>query len=156
MVDQTPVLAEATATIPAICTLSPRDIPVAVALWHAASLTRPWNDPTADAHRALSPENPNSTILGAYDQHSSLIGTIMVGHDGHRGWIYYLAVSSSCQKQGVGVKLMTAAERWLAPHVPKVMLLIREDNQAARGFYDRIGYEESRVAVFQKVLEGGM
>jgi hypothetical protein len=63
----------------------------AVALWHEAGLTRPWNDPDADLARAMRAEN--ATVLAARDEGGALLGTAMVGHDGHRGWVYYLAVS---------------------------------------------------------------
>ena len=62
----------------------------AVALWRETGLTRPWNDPYADLARALA--GPTSTVLGAQDADGCLVGTVMVGHDGHRGWVYYLAV----------------------------------------------------------------
>jgi hypothetical protein len=54
----------------------------AVRLWERAGLTRPWNDPFQDARRALT--GPSSTVLAATDG-DALIGTAMVGHDGHRG-----------------------------------------------------------------------
>lgn len=78
----------------------------------------------------------------------------MVGHDGHRGWVYYLAVWPDWQKRGIGEKSMRAAEEWLRPKVPKVMLLVREGNEAAVGFYGRCGYERSCVVVFQRRLDG--
>jgi len=78
----------------------------------------------------------------------------MVCHDGHRGWVYYLAISPDHQKRGVGEKLMRAAEEWLKPKVPKVMLLVGEDNEAAMGFYARCGYERSSSVVFQRRLDG--
>ena len=64
--------------------LTALDRDAAVALWHATGLTRPWNDPHADFDRAQA-------VLGAFDG-DELIGTAMVGHDGHRGWVYYLGV----------------------------------------------------------------
>jgi len=135
-----------------ITPLQPSEINDAVALWHQVNLTRPWNDPSTDALRALN--SSSSTILAARIASSSaLAGTVMVGHDGHRGWVYYLAVSSDCQKRGIGETLMRAAEDWLRPHVPKLMLLVREDNEVALGFYGKCGYERSGVAVFQRRLD---
>jgi ribosomal protein S18 acetylase RimI-like enzyme len=132
-----------------ISVLQDADIEAAVTLWEKTHLTRPWNDPHADARRALSA--PCSTILAAH-QSGTLVGTVMVGHDGHRGWVYYLAVAPHCQHHNIGSQLMQAAEAWLRPHVPKVMILVRRDNSAAQGFYERLGYEVSDVAVLQRNL----
>ena len=83
------------------------EVDMAVALWNSVNLTRPWNDPYADAVRAL--HSASSTILAAW-QDTKLVGTVMTGHDGHRGWVYYLAISSDHQKQGIGGQSMAAAE----------------------------------------------
>src|SRR5215831_9497534 len=82
----------------------------AVALWHATGLTRPWNDPDADLRRAL--DGPTSTVLAATEG-GDLVGTAMVGHDGHRGWIYYLAVDPARRGAGIGRQLVEACERWI-------------------------------------------
>ena len=122
----------------------------AVALWQACGLTRPWNDPHADLALALS--SPGSTILaGRVDDR--LVATVMVGCDGHRGWVYYLAVDPECRHAGHGVTMMKAAEGWLkACGAPRLNLMVRADNAAAVGFYEAIGYAASDVMVLQKVL----
>jgi ribosomal protein S18 acetylase RimI-like enzyme len=117
----------------------------AVALWLAAGLTRPWNDPVADLDRALA--GPSSTVLAALGDDGGLVGTVMVGHDGHRGWLYYLAVDEARRGEGIGRALVAAAEAWVADAVPKVQLMIRADNVAAVAFYERLGYERSDVTV---------
>jgi ribosomal protein S18 acetylase RimI-like enzyme len=117
----------------------------AVALWHAAGLTRPWNDPAADLDRALA--GPSSTVLGAFGDDGGLVGTVMVGHDGHRGWLYYLAVATARRGEGIGRALVAAAEAWTVPFVPKIQLMVRADNAAAAAFYEALGYERSDVAV---------
>lgn len=122
----------------------------AVALWDAAGLTRPWNDAAADCRRAL--RGPDSTVL-ALDDERGLAGTAMVGHDGHRGWVYYLAVAEHCRSRGFGVALMRACERWVADRgIPKLQLMVRSDNVDARGFYDALGYDLQDVAVFGRRL----
>lgn len=75
--------------------LSPARIDAAVALWRDAGLTRPWNDPHEDLRRALG--DPASTILAGV-QDDVLVATAMVGHDGHRGWVYYLAVRADARR----------------------------------------------------------
>ncbi len=130
--------------------LADAEISAAAALWEAAGLTRPWNDPVADAQRALA--GPASTILVARHD-GTLIGTVMTGHDGHRGWVYYLAVAAPAQRQGVARRLMAAAEAWCAAAgVVRLNLMVRADNAGVIGFYDRLGYRQSDVVVLQKDL----
>jgi ribosomal protein S18 acetylase RimI-like enzyme len=124
---------------------------VAVLLWEEARLTRPWNDPRADIRRALA--SPASTVLaGRID--GRLIATAMVGFDGHRGWVYYLAVAASEQGQGLGRQMMRAAETWLGEHgAPKLNLMVRADNSATQNFYKKLGYKVSDVVVLQRELD---
>ncbi len=122
----------------------------AIALWHKTGLTRPWNDPEADLNRAL--EGPDSTVIGATDG-EALMATVMVGHDGHRGWVYYLAADPAAQGQGLGRKMMDASENWiLAQRIPKLQLMVRQDNAAAIGFYQKLGYTDAEVVVLGKRL----
>jgi hypothetical protein len=60
-------------------------------LWAETGLTRPWNDPPRDFRQAV--EGPTSAVLGLREE-SELVGTVMVGFDGHRGWIYFFAVKT--------------------------------------------------------------
>jgi ribosomal protein S18 acetylase RimI-like enzyme len=123
-----------------------------VALWIEAGLTRPWNDPVADFQRALA--GPTSAVLG-YKQDNELIGTVMVGNDGHRGWVYYLAVGKLHQRKGIGSELMGAAEEWLRENgAVKVQLMVRSENESVLNFYDNVGYETSEVKVLSRWLDG--
>jgi ribosomal protein S18 acetylase RimI-like enzyme len=122
----------------------------AVALWHDAGLVVPWNEPRADLERALA--GPSSTVLAA-TENGALLGTAMVGHDGHRGWVYYLAVAASCRGHGVGRALMRTCERWLVQRgVPKINLMVRGSNDAVQGFYDAVGYGRDDVVVRSRRL----
>ena len=124
----------------------------AVALWHAVGLTRPWNDPEQDLARAL--RGPDSTVLAALDG-ERLVGTVMVGHDGHRGWIYYLAVAADEQRHGWGRRLVQECERWVRDRgIPKLQLMVRGDNDRAVRFYAALGYEPARVQVLGRRLDG--
>lgn len=119
-----------------------------VALWEAAGLTRPWNDPRGDFELALT--TATSVILLA-ETEAALRGSVMVGFDGHRGWAYYLATAPGCRGQGIGRALMTAAENWLkALGSPKIQLMVRGDNASARGFYNSLGYELQDVVTMGK------
>lgn len=121
-------------------------------LWTRVGLTRAWNDPIADFHRAL--DGPTSTVLGAR-RDGALIGAVMVGHDGHRGWVYYLAVDSQYRGEGIGSALIAAAEQWLRNRgAVKIQLMVRSGNDDALGFYDKIGYEQNDVKVLSRRLDG--
>lgn len=113
----------------------------AVDLWRETGLTRPWNDPLADLRRAV--DSPAATVVAAMDD-GRVLGTAMVGHDGHRGWVYYLAVSPRLQRAGIGRQLMDACERWLSGKVPKLQLMIRRENESAGRFYEQLGYVPRR------------
>lgn len=123
----------------------------AVDLWHEVGLTRPWNDPVADLARALA--GPASTVLAACDGDTRLLGTAMVGHDGHRAWVYYLAVQPSSQGQGLGRALMQACERWAREHgMPKLQLMVRRANEGVLAFYEALGYTDDEVVVLGRFL----
>jgi ribosomal protein S18 acetylase RimI-like enzyme len=123
----------------------------AVQLWRTCGLTRPWNDPDADLARAL--DGPSSTVLAGVEE-GELLGTVMVGHDGHRGWVYYLAVEPRCRGRGLGRELMAAAESWLDEQgVPKLQLMVRADNAAVIEFYERLGYADQQVVVLGRFLD---
>ena len=78
----------------------------------------------------------------------------MVGNDGHRGWVYYLAVAKAHERRGIGSELMRAAEEWLRIRgAVKVQLMVRSANEPALDFYDRVGYEHNDVKVLSRWLE---
>nr|KEP23647.1 acetyltransferase [Georgenia sp. SUBG003] len=120
-----------------------------VALWQACGLTRPWNDPRADLDQARA--GATSTVLVAR-QGSAVVGTVMAGVDGHRGWLYYLGVDPREQGRGLGSALLRAAEAWLgAAGARKVQLMVRGGNPAA-DFYHGRGYSEQDCVVLGRWL----
>ena len=126
------------------------DVTAAVALWEEAELTRPWNDAVADFRRALA--SSSSTVLGLRED-GRLVGTAVVGWDGHRGWVYYLAVAKSHRGRGLGRELMTAAEKWLkAVGAPKIQFMVRAENDAVVAFYDHLGYVPQYCVVLGRRL----
>ncbi|WP_199555548.1 GNAT family acetyltransferase [Sandaracinobacteroides hominis] len=130
--------------------LDARQREAAAALWEACGLTRPWNDPRADFDRAASADN--AAVLG-FCEGPALLGTVMVGEDGHRGWVYYLAVAPAARGAGLGAQLMAAAEAWLQERgLPKLNLMVRTENKAVIAFYTAQGYALSEVTVLQKSL----
>lgn len=132
----------------AIRPLVDSDVEAVVGLWRNAGLTRPWNDPREDIRRARAvwPD----LLLVAVDG-DEVVGSVMAGYDGHRGWLYYLASSRS--GEGIGRSLVAEAEtRLVALGCPKVMLMVRPDNGAVLDYYDAIGYVREGTAVTGKRL----
>jgi ribosomal protein S18 acetylase RimI-like enzyme len=126
------------------------DEPAVVALWRAAGLTRPWNDPHRDIARKLTVQ-PELFLVGELD--GELIAAAMAGYDGHRGSVYYLAVSPAHQRRGHARALMAEIERRLeALGCPKLNLMVRQDNRGVLEFYARLGYEEAAVVTLGKRL----
>lgn len=121
-----------------------------IGLWERCQLTRPWNDPRKDISRKLNGQ-PNWLLVGLVDD--EIVASVMVGYDGHRGWINYLAVDPACRRQGLGRLLMQDVERrLLALGCPKINLQVRIDNSQAIGFYESIGYTQDAVVSFGKRL----
>lgn len=130
----------------------PADTEAAVALWHEAGLTRPWNDPLRDIERKLA-EQPELFLVAEDIADHTLIATVMAGTDGHRGWLYYLAVAGSARRRGVATALIAEAERLLEGRgCPKVMLMVRRDNAAVTAMYEALGYDQDEVLVLGKRL----
>jgi ribosomal protein S18 acetylase RimI-like enzyme len=140
--------------VPALAIADIRDADVAtvIALWQACDLTRPWNDPASDI--ALARRGPNSTVLIGRDG-DTIVATAMVGHDGHRGWVYYVAADPALRGKGYGRAIMNAAEEWLhAAGIAKLQLLVRPENSGVAAFYQSIGFGEQKILFFTKWLDG--
>lgn len=121
-----------------------------VALWQECGLTRPWNDPHADIARKLA-EQPELFLVGTVG--AELVATAMAGFDGHRGWVYYLAVAPGRRKQSYGRALMQEAERLLMERgCPKLNLQVRASNAGVVEFYRRLGYVQDEVLSLGKRL----
>ena len=128
------------------------EVEAVVALWARCGLTRPWNDPHQDI--ALARATPHADVL-VLAEAAGLTAAVMVGHDGHRGAVYYLGVDPDHAGTGRGRALMTAAEDWLrARGVWKINLLVRASNAAVIGFYEALGYGDQDCRVLGKRLDG--
>ena len=123
-----------------------------IALWAVCGLLKPWNDPVADI--ALARKNPTSDILVA-EKDGKIVASAMAGFDGHRGWVYYVAVLPEARGAGAGKQVMAAAETYLRSlGCPKVELMVRGNNETAIGFYEAIGYDvEDRVLMANWLVE---
>jgi ribosomal protein S18 acetylase RimI-like enzyme len=137
----------------AIAPIEDADVADVIALWQRCGLTRPWNDPAANI--ALARKGANATVLTGRDG-SAIVATAMVGHDGHRGWVYYVTTDPEHRGKGHGRAIMHAAEDWLRQAgIAKLQLMVRRrENAAAGAFYHSIGYDEAQVLVFARWLDG--
>jgi ribosomal protein S18 acetylase RimI-like enzyme len=128
------------------------DVPHVIELWIASGISRPWNDPLQDI--AFARKSPHCVLLvGSIE--SRVVATTMVGEDGHRGWVYYVATHPEMQRCGIAREMMEAGEAWLrARGVWRMQLLVRAENVEARGFYERLGYGDTKTVCFQKVIAG--
>jgi ribosomal protein S18 acetylase RimI-like enzyme len=128
------------------------DIPDVIALWHRCGSTRPWNDPAGDI--ALARRGEHSTVL--VGRHGgALVASVMVGHDGHRGWVYYVTVDPDRRYKSFGRAIMNAAEDWLRTRgILKLQLMVRKENAKVQAFYESIGYYNQETVTFAKWLDG--
>jgi ribosomal protein S18 acetylase RimI-like enzyme len=122
-----------------------------IALWQACGLTRPWNDPARDL--AFARGKSNSDVLVGM-RGGSLIASAMVGHDGHRGAMYYVSVDPGHRGQGYGHRIVEAAEAWLREHgVWKVNLLVRTGNEKVLGFYETMAYTRGASVQIERWID---
>jgi ribosomal protein S18 acetylase RimI-like enzyme len=135
-----------------ITPIEEQDVAEVIALWQRCGSTRPWNDPAADI--ALARRGDNSTVLvGKCD--GTIAASVMVGHDGHRGWVYYVTVDPDRRHLNFGRAIMDAAEGWLRERgILKLQLMVRKDNAQVHAFYKSIGYYNQETVTFAKWLDG--
>jgi ribosomal protein S18 acetylase RimI-like enzyme len=114
-----------------------------IELWTFAGLVRPWNDPKRDIARKLLVQRELFLVA---ELQGVLVGTVMAGYDGHRGWVNYLAVDIGQRRRGIGTALMRDAERrLLLVGCPKINLQIRHENVAVQAFYAALGFKDDEV-----------
>ena len=128
----------------------PADADAVIALWDICGLLRPWNDPQKDIARKMTDRNGAFWVATSS---KDVIAAVMVGYDGHRGSINYLAVAPEFQRTGVGARLMQSAEAFLVDlGCSKVGVCVRKDNDAVLAFYDGRGYAMDDVHLLGKRL----
>ena len=109
-------------------------------LWNICDLTRPWNDPNKDIDRILSDQTGKLFLVR---KHNKVLGSVVVGYDGHRGSVYYLSVHPDYQKISLGRMLMKHSENYLLTlGCPKLNLMVRTSNLPVIEFYDQLGYKK--------------
>jgi len=128
----------------------PADTEPVVALWEACGLVRPGNDPRKDIARKLTVQ-PELFLVA--EEEGGVAATVMVGYDGHRGWVNYLAVDPALRGRGLGRALMRRAEELLIERgCPKLNLQVRAGNEQVMEFYAALGYTDDRTESLGKRL----
>jgi len=120
-----------------------------IQLWQDCDLTRPWNDPDQDISRkiAFQPE-----LFLVAENAGQVIASAMAGYDGHRGSVYYLAVSPKYQAKGIGKQMMSEIEdRLMKLGCPKLNIVVRSNNKVLE-FYRKLGYLPDDVLSLGKRL----
>jgi ribosomal protein S18 acetylase RimI-like enzyme len=122
-----------------------------IALWRDVFPDDPPRHDPAESIRLKIAEQPELFFIAA--KGGTIVGTIMAGYDGHRGWIYRVAVSPRHQRQGIGSALMRQAVDALVKRgAPKINLQVRGTNQGVVAFYRRLGFTvEDRISMGKRV-----
>ena len=130
----------------------PDDEKAVIELWRKCDLIKPWNNPKRDIERKLKVD-PELFLVGLVD--NQIVATVIGGYEGHRGWVYYLAVDPTYQRRGLGRQIMGVVEKKiLAMGCPKINLQVRANNAAAVRFYENIGYKtEDIINMGRRVVE---
>ena len=128
----------------------PDDTDELVGLWQLCGLTVAWNDPRRDIERKLLIQ-PELFIVG--QDRGRLVASVMGGYDGHRGWLYYLAVHPDFRGRGYGRAIVAEVEKRLhGMGCPKINLLVRSTNSGVMAFYQRLGYTADDISGMGKRL----
>ncbi len=129
--------------------------PEVISLWQTVfpNYNAPHNQPAVSIDNKLAANDGLFFVALAADS-SSVIGTIMAGYDGHRGWIYSVAVAPTHRRKGIGTRLVTHAEQALtARGCPKINLQIMDGNDAVTAFYESLGFAiEKRISMAKRIL----
>lgn len=136
---------------PVIRPFNERDRQKTINLWQNCNLTVPWNNPDRDIDLKLQVDPDLFLVM---EDQTQIIGSGMGGYEGHRGWIYYLAIAPEYRKCGYGKKLVHEIEKRLKQRgCPKVNLMVRTTNTAVLNFYTSLGYTDSEVVCLGKRLD---
>ena len=130
----------------------PSDSDAVIGLWQSCNLVRPWNSPSKDIARKLL---INSEWFLVATLGEEIVGSIMVGYEGHRGSVNYLAVAPGFRREKIGTRLMERAEALLrAVGCPKINLMVRiEGKEELSRFYEDLGFRQDAVICYGKRLE---
>ena len=121
-----------------------------ISLWQECELVVPWNNPLTDIERKIG-DSPHLFFVGRFAE--ELVASRMAGYDGHRGWIYFLAVRKAHRRKGLAARLVSHVEASLIElGCPKLELMVRNNNTSVISFYRNIGFNPDPVMVLSKRL----
>lgn len=145
-----PETAQSTTSQMTVRPYQPTDEEQVIDLWHQCNLVVPPNDPRQDIERKMQVQS-ELFLVGIVEER--VAATVMAGYDGHRGWLYSLAVTPDRQRQGLGRRMVEEAEaRLKALGCRKVNLQVRASNAAVIGFYESLGYMvEERMSLGKRL-----
>jgi ribosomal protein S18 acetylase RimI-like enzyme len=124
-----------------------RDEPAVIDLWKAVfPVDRPWNDPVEIIRRKREVQRELFFVAVI---NTDVVGTALGGYDGHRGWVYHVAVSPAHRRTGIGSALLRRVEDALRQAgCPKINLQVRSKNAGVVAFYEQLGYRiEERISM---------
>jgi len=127
------------------------DTETVAALWREVFPNNPpWNVPEKDIRKKLEVQRELFIVA---EINSTIIGTAMAGYDGHRGWVYYVAVSPKYRRKGIGDSLMRRVEDELIKMgCTKLNLQVRASNKDVIEFYEKLGYNVENHVSMGKLL----
>ncbi len=121
-----------------------KDRDIVIQLWDECGSRVPWNHPAHDIARKMNTTSPDLFFAGLIAHKP--VATVMAGHEGHRGWINFVAVSPKHRRCGFGKQMIEFAEATLRKNgCPKINLPARENNQDVIRFCQAIGYKDNHV-----------
>ncbi|WP_025601279.1 GNAT family acetyltransferase [Burkholderia sp. WSM2230] len=132
-----------------------RDTHAVIALWQQAfpeyrDATKPQRNPHLSIANKLATQ-PELFFVAVLDER--VVGTVMGGYDGHRGWLYSLAVDESLRRHGIGSRLVAHVEEALTVRgCPKLNLQVLSAKSEVRAFYESLGYRADEVVSLGKRL----
>lgn len=135
-----------------IRTMHPTDYPAVYDLWlHTPGLSLNNLDDSAQGIAKYLARNP-STCFVALDDDARIVGAILAGHDGRRGYIHHTAVRPDCRSRGIGTQLVAHAMRALdLEGVKKVALVAFRQNEAGNAFWERRGFDSREDLVYRNM-----
>lgn len=126
------------------------DFEEVIIFWERCDLLRSWNDSEMDIERKM---NYDVSLFLVVEVNGDVVGTVMGGYDGYRGFVYYFGVYLEFRGRGIVNALFNRLEKKLIVRgCSKIQINVSEDNDMVFGMYERLGYEYVDVLSLGKRL----